>query len=571
MRRSHLVAATSSAALLLTAAFAGTTVSAAHASSTASGTGRDASYVVLADSGTSASALAQRLTAAGGTVTDVNSDIGMVTVSSNDAGFRGQASKLAGVEGVATDRVIGYQPSQRPNAVEREALAAARAGSLKQAGKPKPVAGDPLDSQLWGMQMIGADKAHAVDQGSKKVRVGVIDTGVQGDHPDLAANFDWKLSRNFAPDVPDFDGPCEVASCLDPVGVDDGGHGTHVAGTIAAGLNGFGLSGVAPDVDLVELKAGQDSGYFFLQPSVDALTYAGRNGIDVVNMSYYVDPWLYNCTANPADSPESQAEQRTIITAMTRALNFAHRNGVTLVSAAGNEHSDLANPGVDLTSPDFGAPPYPRPIDNSTCTNLPAEGSHVIGVTSLGPSGKKADYSNYTTEPSSGEIEVSAPGGWFRDGLGTDSYRTNANLILSTYPEHVLQEEGTVDADGNVVPGAEGLVYKVCPAKPVKGATPCGFYTFLQGTSMASPHAAGVAALAVSAHGHNSGGDFGLAPNTVRALLLGTATDHACPTPPLQTYTAEGRDPSFNALCVGTSARNGFYGEGIVNALGVVQ
>ena len=60
----------------------------------------------------------------------------------------------------------------------------------------------------------------------------------------------------------------------------------------------------------MNLRAGQDSGYFFLSPTVDALTYAGDHGIDVVNMSFYIDPWLYNCRSNPADSPAEQREQR---------------------------------------------------------------------------------------------------------------------------------------------------------------------------------------------------------------------------------------------------------------------
>ena len=118
--------------------------------------------------------------------------------------------------------------------------------------------------------------------------------------------------------------------------MDENGHGTHVAGTVAAAANGLGIAGVAPNVTLVNLRAGQDSGFFFLQPSVDALTYAGDHGIDVVNMSYFVDPWLFNCKANPADSPAEQLEQRTIIEAMQRALKYAHRHGVTLIAAAGN-------------------------------------------------------------------------------------------------------------------------------------------------------------------------------------------------------------------------------------------
>jgi len=69
---------------------------------------------------------------------------------------------------------------------------------------------------------------------------------------------------------------------------------------------------VAPKVTLVNLRAGQDSGYFLLAPTLAALTYAGDIGVDVVNMSFYTDPWLFNCTKNPADSPAEQAEQSVI-------------------------------------------------------------------------------------------------------------------------------------------------------------------------------------------------------------------------------------------------------------------
>ena len=57
------------------------------------------------------------------------------------------------------------------------------------------------------------------------------------------------------------------AACIDPVDEDDDGHGTHVASTIASPINGLGIAGVAPDVTLVNIRAGQDSGYFFLQPT----------------------------------------------------------------------------------------------------------------------------------------------------------------------------------------------------------------------------------------------------------------------------------------------------------------
>ena len=113
------------------------------------------------------------------------------------------------------------------------------------------------------------------------------------------------------------------------------------------------MSGVAPKVTLVQISGGQDSGFLFLEPVVNALVYGANIGLDVINMSFYVDPWLYNCLNNPADSPEAQAEQRAIITAMNRALRYAHHKGVTLVGSLGNNHEDLGRPRTDVTSPDF--------------------------------------------------------------------------------------------------------------------------------------------------------------------------------------------------------------------------
>jgi len=535
----------------------------AVSSASAIGTGEQIHYVVVAEDGVSAAATAAAITRAGGTIVSRNDDVGMFSVQATSA-FAQAAVDAPELIGAATDRAIGQVPDlvSKRNAVEEEGTAAAAGGN----GTPAAAVGaDPLDSLQWNMAMVHADAAHAKQMGSRAVTVGIIDSGIDASHPDLGPNLDLALSRNFAPDKPDIDGPCEVPSCLDPVGQDDNGHGSHVAGIVAAAANGLGVAGVAPNVTLVELKGGQDSGFLFLEPVVNALTYAADNGIDVVNMSFFIDPWLYNCTANPADSPAAQAEQRVIITVVNRALNYAHDHRVTLVGSLGNNHEDLGHPRTDSTSPDY--PPgtnYPRPIDNATCLDLPVEGPHVIGVSALGPSTAKADYSNYGVE----QISVSAPGGYFRDFFGTPEHRVNANQVLSTYPLARLQQLNRVDAAGNVTPtGVAAGTVKNCNAAGV-----CGYYQYLQGTSMSSPHAVGVAALIVSRFGKHDPKHPGvrLEPAKVESLLLRTADEHACPEPPLFTYTNVGRPAEFNALCEGDLNFNGFYGFGIVDAFAAV-
>ena len=573
--------ATSALGLTATAAGAADTTTAVGTATT-----QQRTYQVLAEPGVSAAELSRTLTRAGARVTGTNAAIGLVTVTSKDARFAAKARGLAGVEGAAADRSVGRAPTgvkAKPDPVEKEHVFNRSRANGSTALPAAPAGADPLDGLLWGHEMVDAFQARATETGDK-VRVGILDTGVDGDHLDIAPNFDAALSRNFAPDIPAVDGACEFTGCLDPAGHDDNGHGTHVAGTIGAALNGVGMSGIAPDATLVNLRGGQDSGYFFLGPVVNALTYAGDNGLDVVNMSFYVDPWLYNCQGGaPEDRqhPEAVAEQNLVIDAMTRALGYATAQGVALVGSLGNNHEDLANPRHDFSSPDYDNPvyawdsaPWERTIDNARCFDLPVEGPNVIGVSALGPSGTKADYSNYTTDLTSGEIEVSAPGGWFRDGFGTDSFRTNGNLILSAAPLNALQASGEVDKNGNITKLGRDLgVLKECEnGKHNENTSECSYYQWLQGTSMASPHASGVAALGVAAHGSGATeATFGLAPAQTRALLMDTATDHACPAGGVQEYLREGRSAEFTATCVGTADFNGFYGDGIVNALGIVS
>jgi subtilisin family serine protease len=557
-----------------------TTLAVTQSSSSAETTTRNSTtqnsatqYVVLYDVGTSDVLARAAIAAAGGTVLSSNAEVGYAVVTSTAADFVTRAGSAAGLVGAAADRSIGEAPADAvtdASIVEKltpaERAEVDSAATLKSLATRKPRE-EPLAPLQWDMAAIGAttEGSYATQPGTKKVTVGIIDTGVDGTHPDIAANFDAAGSRNFVTDMPDIDGVCEVASCVDPVDVDDDGHGTHVASTIGSPLNGLGIAGVAPNVNLVNIRAGQDSGYFFLQPTLDALTYAGDAGVDVVNMSFYVDPWLYNCQANPADSPEEQQQQRVIVAAVQRAIDYARSKGVLPVSASGNEATDLGAPGVDSTSPDYpidaeGNPTEARDrtIDNATCLNVPAENDGVVTVNSTGPSGRKAYYSNFGTEQS----DVSAPGG---DAYDTPDQRISPDgEILAAYPEALAIANGDVDENGE--PTSPFVVREVTP----DGAN--AYYQYLQGTSMASPHAAGVAALIVSEYGKRDPahpGTLTLDPDVTQAILLGTATDTACPVPAEFTYrrvSATAGESVTTATCAGPADDNGFYGEGIVNA-----
>ncbi|MCW2888510.1 MAG: peptidase and in kexin sedolisin [Streptosporangiaceae bacterium] len=542
--------------------------------------GQETEYVVLYKEGSSLTAAHNAVKAAGGVIVRENTQVGLATVRTTNAVFATAARQQAGIEGVAHNRVIGEAPKTlrasgnvTRNAVEKEGRDGGSA--LPARGQVK---GEPLAGRQWDMQQIHAtaDGSYKVEQGDRRVLVGIMDTGIDASHPDIAPNFDRKLSRNFTVDIPvdangmEIDGPCAAEpdhSCNDPATVDENEHGTHVASTIASPINGLGMAGVAPKVTLVNLRAGQDSGYFFLQPSVDALTYAGDHGIDVVNMSYYIDPWLFNCANNPADSPENQAEQRTIIAATQRALDYAHNHGVTLISAAGNGATDYTKTISDGSSPDFadvvGEAPYHRTIPPS-CISMPSEGKHVISVSATGISTRKSYYSDYGYH----YVDVSAPGGDVYDT--TDNKRDVTHAVLAAYPEALARASGALNPDGT--PNTPAVV------RDCRG-TVCAYYQYLQGTSMASPHAVGVAALIISKYGHSDGhGGLTLDPNVTEAILRGTATDHACPTPPAYTYTRQvlQTDGTYKTVtathtCEGPTKNNGFYGDGIVDALRAVQ
>ena len=292
---------------------------------------------------------------------------------------------------------------------------------------------------LWGLKQIQAEPAWSQASG-QGVIVAVVDTGVDYNHPDLAANI-WTNTREianngvdddqngFVDDVRGWDfsscPTCIPAKAPDNDPMDGFGHGTHVAGTIAAvGNNGIGIVGVAPKAKIMAVKGLTDSGSGSISDLAMGIVYAAKNGAKVINNSWGCG----YCPTNPV------AED---------AVRTAMGLGAVVVFAAGNSGAnDVVN-----RSPQNMQSPKP------------------VVVSASDPWDKRASFSSYGAT-----VDIAAPGGgaWF------DASNNALRNILSLKASQC---------------GAS-----MCPEALVVG----GQYVRQAGTSMAAPHVAGAAAVVLS-------------------------------------------------------------------------
>jgi len=231
-------------------------------------------------------------------------------------------------------------------ALVREAQQATDAIGVEVDAAVQALADDPYRSQQWDLGKMNVPAASAKSTGSG-VTVAVIDTGVDASHPDLAGQV-----------LPGID---IVAGGTTGVATDPNGHGTHVAGTIAALTgNGVGVASVAPGVKILPVRVLNANGSGYMSDAATGIVWAADHGANVINMSL-----------------GSSAQ----VSAVTNAIAYARSKGVTVVAAAGNSRTS-------------GSP-----------TSYPAADAGVIAVAATDSADTVAYYSNQGSY-----VDVAAPG-----------------------------------------------------------------------------------------------------------------------------------------------------------------
>jgi subtilisin family serine protease len=301
--------------------------------------------------------------------------------------------------------------SRRTPAVLAAAAVLATGWLAPPAGAARP---DPMREAQWGLDNINAVKAWPVSTG-KGVVVAVIDTGIDLGHPDLRGRL-----------VPGYNFVKRGASPQD-----DNGHGTHVAGVIAAATgNGIGIAGVAPNAKLMPVKVLDATGGGNADAIAAGIRYAADHGAKVLNMSLGEDVLLGRVATALGENDGVHA-----------AIDYAWRKGAVVVVAAGNSTVPL-------------------------CSE-PAAAEHVVCVGAVGPDNVRSYYSQ--GDATSTSAFVCAPG-----GAGYSAGTGSAGI-------------GSVDDETTNILSTVG---RGTPEDTRKTG-----YVALAGTSMATPHVSGVVAL----------------------------------------------------------------------------
>jgi lantibiotic leader peptide-processing serine protease len=416
-----------------------------------------ASFVVQTQGNGFGARLAQRIEAAGGRVTVHLPQIGVAIVESDDPAFAARAAAIGGIRSVAEDRVVQFQ---QPEEVALDEAAFAN--------PPFAVGGDPYFNLQWGHAAVDAAGAWNAGQFGAGATVAVLDSGTRCNHPDLAPNLLLDKAASFVPGQ----------TACNPAVLGQSSHGSHVAGTIAAAMNGVGTVGIAPQAKIIPVKVlSSTTGGGSFAGIIQGIVYATDAGANVINMSLGVSNGL-------AIGGKDVAE---LVNATARATRYARAQGALVVVAAGNDGMDLDHSsGLEGCTQAGDCSRY-------NLRSFPSELPGVLSIAATAPIGwAKAPATAFLDYPASytnfgrSAIDLSAPGGDY-------SYPGNEACAV--------------------------VVVNACWVFDMVLSTSMTGWTWMAGTSMAAPHVSGVAALVYAKHGGN------ISPAQVESILRRSA-DH---------------------------------------------
>ena len=445
---------------------------------------RTGEFVILGAGGVLPADLTMSVEAAGGRIVQSFPELGVAVATGSESGFAARADAIIGVESVTEDMMVDFSdPNMRVVDLDVGANA-----------DPSEEVASTADNDLfypiqWALPAINAPEAWNAGYTGRGVRVAILDGGLYDNHQDLRGHVDVAASRSF------------VAGRAFNTDAGTFWHGTHVAGIVGAADNTVGGVGVAPNATLIGVKVlhnGTGSFTAILNGIMYAATptAAGGAGAQVINMSL-------GAFIEDGKIKEDKADLKELTKALDRAVDYAWNNGVTVIAASGNDATNF-----DVTK---------------FAVSIPSQSQHVISVGATGPIGwalgnrefaRLASYSNWGKAVN----DLAAPGGDF-------ALPGNAPCTM---------------------PVAGGTITTACWVfdmylSTARGTSVNGGYSWAAGTSMASPMAAGVAALIIE----KAGGS--MSPALVAAELRRGALD------------------------LGKPGNDAVYGMGWINAFGSVR
>ncbi len=378
--------------------------------------------------------------------------------------FAHAATGVAVVEGFSRDGALGLVSDGVAKSVAADVMiplehpvAVGTAESAEIASQANPAAATFFPRQ-WHLRAIGADQAWAAGRtGSSAVRVAILDTGISPTHPDVAGLIDHDRSTSFVT----FDDPyIDFYFPGMPRWTDIHYHGTHVAATVSS--NALAAAGVTSQVTLMAVKVCNVNGSCPATSVIPGILWAADNGADVINMSL--------------GGAILKQGSEGYVGFLNRTFNYANRTGVTVVVAAGNNASDLDR---NIWQTNQGPIHYPTLLA-TYCDVAATLCVAATGPTSGGTVGPWLNVDNPAAYTNFGRsaINVAAPGG------------ATGGSVTAACTQQSLQ-----------VPVCQTGVYVIG----------------ISGTSMASPHVAGLAALLVEDYGRN--------PGRIRSAIQSSADD----------------------------------------------